>query len=564
MSSLLAGQSGNRLVIENPSNRQMQNLSQRQETFSTWLKLAKKHESGKSPNPVAVKYCLQQAYFNSTDLAESFFNYSCDIIGRSKDGLTRDKRAQYFEFLTRPGRFKMVQAARGSWKSSICVCDYSSWCIGRDYIINGNSSERILLASEVQELARRNARWVLLNMRTKPYIYLAGDHKDSGKQGALPWGVWEMMSRYRSDPLLGDPTLMPMGSSSERTGFHFDKVICDDLEAQRSSATRDMIENIWDFYRLLHSILDPNGQMIIVCTRWHEDDIYRRIEDENEFVADDEKFDILILPACDEEFKNLNFPNVLDEKKLRSIKRKQGTYIYSCQYLLKPTPDEMRIFKSEWIKIWTPQMLNQYRLNVYTTADFAWTEVKKMDFRRGNPRSDYTVILTVAIDEAWNYIILDWFRDKCLPHAGITELYRQWKQHKAKLSIVQKYDVRGVGESIEQLGYELNEQMPVDYVAYGPDQGKAARITEMVQPRFEDLKVYLHPTMLEWFAKDELLDFPKAKHDDALDALCNVVKFGKPPPRTRMISKLTKEQREIEMLKAGIDPTAKDDEWMNF
>ena len=172
------------------------------------------------------------------------------------------------------------------------------------------------------------------------------------------------------------------------------------------------------------------------------------------------------------------------------------------------------------------------------------------------------MVLTVAIDEQWNYIIIDWFREKCSTHAGIVELYRQWEQHKSKLSIVQKYDVRGVGETIEQVGYELGKQMPIEYVAYGPDSGKIARIEEMVQPRFEDLKVWLHPTMLDWFVKDELLDFPKAKHDDALDCLCNVVKWGKPPPRSKIKRNLTKEQREIEMLKAGKDPTEREDDWM--
>jgi predicted phage terminase large subunit-like protein len=401
-----------------------------------------------------------------------------------------------------------------------------------------------------------------MNLQRAEYKYLAGDHKDRGRLNTLPWGVNEMISKFRDDPTLGDPTLMPMGSSTERTGFHFDKILCDDLEAARSSATRDMIENIWDFYRLLHSILDPLGQMIIVCTRWHEDDIYRRIEKENEHLEGEEKFDIMIHPACEEDFTDLRFPNILDEKQLRSIKKKQGTPIFSCQYLLQPTPDSMRIFKGEYIKVWTPQMLTQARLHIYTTADFAFTEVRKSDFKRGETHYDYTVILTVAIDEQWNYIVIDWFREKCTPHTGIIELYRQWEQHKAKLSIVQKYDVRGVGESIDQVGYELGKQMPIDYVAYPPDSGKVGRIKELVQPRFEDKKVYLHPTMVTWFANEEMLDFPKAKYDDGLDALCNIIRFGKPPPRVRVMNQLTKEQKEIELLKAGVDPTEQEDDWM--
>ncbi len=533
-----------------------------QGNFSEWTRRAKLEKRKANPSQAKIKYCLQRAYFDSDDLAESFFNYSCDVAGRKKDGLVKDRRYDFALFMQKPGRYKMVQASRGSWKSSLCIVDYATWSIARDFFLNHESRERILLAREVQDLARRNSRWIMMQMQKSEYKYLSGDHRDRGRLNTLPWGVHEMMSKFRSDPTIGDPTLMPMGSTTERTGFHFDKILCDDLEAQRSSATRDMIENIWDFYRLLHSILDPKGQMIIACTRWHEDDIYRRIEKENEHLSLDEQFQIITIPACNEDFTGLNFPNVINEKQLRSIKKKQGSLIFSCQYLLNPMPDDARVFKAEYIKVWTPQMLNQARLHVYTTADFAFTEVRKSDFRRGTAKYDYTVIITVAIDEQWNYIVLDHFREKCSPHTGITELYRQWEQHKAMLSIVQKYDVRGVGESIDQVGYELGKQMPIDYVAYPPAGGKEGRIRELVQPRFEDKKVYLHPTMVKWFAEEEMLDFPKAKYDDCLDAICNVIRFGKPPPRVRIMSQLTKEQKEIEMLKAGVDPMESEDDWM--
>jgi len=520
-------------------------------SFTSWVSRANKLAKSKGADNNIVKYCLQRAYFDSDDLAESFRMYSQDICGRKLDS---DRRLEFFPFCTSGKRNKMIQAARGSWKSSICVVDYATWRHGRDFLISDyESRNRTLFASEVLELARRNMRWALRIMRSKRYMDLVGDHKAREKEG-FPWGVQEMVSAYRKDTTLGDPSMMPMGANAERTGFHFDLILCDDLEAERSSATSDMIENCWDFFRLLFSILDPKGEIQLVGTRWHSDDIYARIEEENETMDDDEKFDILKIPAKDPETKELNFPAILSEKKLDTLKKRQGNVIFSCQYDLNPVSDEDKVFDASWVKPIQPYMLQQNNMHTYVTADFAWTVVKKQDFRRGRIRSDWTVILTVSIDEDWNYIITDWFRDRCSTWDAVGELYRQWEVNKAKMVILQKYDSRGVSETLEQYGYDRGLHMPVEWIAYPPEGGKAARIANLVQPRFKDKKVYMAPNMIQWILQDEVLDFPRAKHDDALDALCNVIKMGKPPARTKLKHRLTREQREVKLLKAGIDP----------
>ena len=537
-----------------PKNRRGM-LGVQKGSYSEWKKRAEQLKAKKA-DALLVKYCLQKSYFDSTDLAESFFRFSTNVVGRE---IEPDERIKFFAFITNPKKYKMLQAARGSWKSSICVVDFTAWLIARDYFIhNGVSNIRIALASETLNLARRNVRAVIRLMRKPSYIYLGGDHKAKTTE-KKPWGVCFMMSDYRPASGLFDPTLMPMSIDTEATGFHFDYILGDDVEAERSSATREMIENVMEYIRLLYSIMDPRGHFYMTCTRWHEHDAYSQIEKENEFIEDkDEVYDILKIPACDDDFSNLRFPSILDEKKLRSLARKQTKSIFSSQYLLNPRAEEDKVFKGEWLKSINAQMFNQ-KLNRYITADIAFTERSTSFGRRDHMQAAYSVVLTVAVDERWNYFVEDYFREQCAISLVVKEIYKQWQEHEAICAIMQKVDARGIREAIEQEGYNKNLFLPVEWVAYPGDfvqenPSKIARIATLCEPRFRNGHIFLHPGMMEYFAKEEYLDFPHTKYKDTLDALCNVIKFGRPPSRTRFKSNASQEQRDVRLLKMGYDP----------
>jgi hypothetical protein len=499
-----------------------------------------------------IRYCYQKAYLDSSNLAESFYHYSREIVGR--DIPDNDGRMRFFAYMTNPKHNKMIQAARGSWKSSICVADYITWLIARDLFLNGESKLRILLASEVDNLATRNLRWARIIMTwRKEFHALAGDHRES-KRGGANWGDSGIMSRFRRDPSVVENTVWAMGRDSEATGFHADYIICDDLQALRGSTTRDQIDKCHDFYRLLLSILDPKGYMSIVCTRWHYDDIYSRIEEENEDLDKDEQFAILKIPAVDPETKKLNFPDILSHKKLKALRRRQSTYIFSCQYMLDPVPDEERRFKPGYKQYIKPFQLTQPKLNKWVTADFAWTEVRRQDYSR-QVTQDFTVIMTVAVDERWNYIVIDWFRQRCSKFAAITELYRQYNSHTAISVALQKFDRAQIADAIEQHGHERGQFLPIDWVTYPPTMSKMSRIETILEPLCRDLKLFIpddHMSCgkMDWLFDDELLDFPKMRYADGADALCNVAHIAKPPSQTKIKSKFTKEQMEVRRLKS--------------
>jgi phage terminase large subunit-like protein len=507
-----------------------------------------------------IRYCLQRAYLDSNDLSDSFYNFAKDIVGYPD--LDNNNHIKMCETIAGPEKYSLLLACRDTFKSSLACAAYPSFIVGRDYFLNGETSTvRILLASEVMALAKRNLTWAKQIMDWDPrgtFKLLCGDHR-----GQTGWTWSEILSRHRVDPRIGGPTIGHAGIDSDKTGFHYDYIICDDIQAERQSSSREQIDVVWNFYQLLFSLLEKQPRkigvkLLVVGTRWHYDDLYQRIETGNQAEPDETKFKITYLPDKDPKTGALNFPDRLSQKVLDDMLRKHGASHFACQYRLNPIAEEERIFKKKWVNFAKPQMYNQ-KLNVYTSGDFAYTEYNLKAVSRRNRDADYTVIFTVGVDERWNYVFMDWFRERVSKRKAIEELYRQAMAHKSRLVILQKYDRSQIADVVEQVGFDLRDEDPTmrvivpEWVGYPPRQKKEDRIKTMLQPLFQGSKVFLMPNM-QWWVDSEVLDFPKARHDDGLDCFANIAKIAKPPAKRKMSKNINPVWLHCQRLEAGLDP----------
>ena len=392
-----------------------------------------------------VNYCLARAYTSSETPAEAFYHFCHDILGYTD--MYYDFHMPICEFVVDPARFKMLQACRGSFKSSIATYGYILWKMALEYTDTGVVNTRYLIACENMTLALkflRNVKQVCEKNRL--FIELFGNHVPV-KNDTQRWTDYQLTSKFKTDWRKAEPTVSPIAIDADRTGFHVDEVVCDDLETERNSASRDQIDNCWTFYRLLHSIREPKtGTMLIVSTRWHYDDIYQRILDRNATSKEGFRYKTLIKPAVENE--KLTCPTLYSWDTLEELRHEQGSYIFSCQYLLNPVPESERTFKKSWIKYSTPQHFTQQKMRTFTGADFAFTEQSMID--AGEIRkADYTVIFTVCIDEGWNFIFKDWFRKRCSKLEGVAELFRQCGAHGSLMGALQKYDRSQMSDIID-------------------------------------------------------------------------------------------------------------------
>ena len=136
--------------------------------------------------------------------------------------------------------------------------------------------------------------------------------------------------------------------------------------------------------------------------------------------------------------------------------------------------------------------------------------------------ADPSVVLPVAIDKDDNHYILPYYRARVTPMdfgAKVLEWYETYKPRNT---------------SVEATGYQemlrdyLRKQrfIPGLEVKYQPRDRKSVRL-ESLQPRFAQHKVFLMTHMTEMV--DELLMYPRGKHDDILDAYWYALRRVHPP-----------------------------------
>src|SRR5439155_14826587 len=158
----------------------------------------------------------------------------------------------------------------------------------------------------------------------------------------------------------------------------------DPIKGRTAAESKNNRERVWNWFNDdLHTRLEPNGSIILIQTRWHEDDLAGRLLKEAE--SGGEKWDVISLPAlaeaddplgrkegeplCEERF---------DRETLLAKKAKMGSYSFSALYQQTPTPVEGCLFKRGWfsrIVDFVPSGLRWFRgydlaVSTKTSADY--------------------------------------------------------------------------------------------------------------------------------------------------------------------------------------------------
>lgn len=220
----------------------------------------------------------------------------------------------------------------------------------------------------------------------------------------------------------------------------------------------------------------------------------------------------------------------LEELKSKRDAFKEAGYIrmYYQEYECKLIPGEDALFRKEYIQYYSDEAKIELRdddpylvfpngvwlpVNIYMGIDPASSV---------SQTADYSTIVPVAVTKSHEIYVLDYFRKRVSPLALVEAIEFWYNRFHPRLTTIES---TGYQEMLRQYmrtrifipGLEIKER---------PRESKSNRL-EMLQPYFAQHKVFLKKSQVELY--DELLLFPKSKHDDILDGLYYACKRIKPP-----------------------------------
>jgi predicted phage terminase large subunit-like protein len=305
---------------------------------------------------------------------------------------------------------------------------------------------------------------------------------------------------------------MARGVGSPPTGTGFSLIVIDDPIKRREDAeSAGNREGIWDWYSNdLYTRLEPGGAIVLVMTRWHEDDLGRQAVE-----SEPGRWTVLKLAAIAEEDDPIGrkpgealWPERYDAQDLERIRTvlsvKDGQRAWMSLYQQNPTPREGVFFKTREIEIidadQVPKMKRKAR---------AW------DMAATAGGGDYTCGVLLGVDEDERYYVLDVKRGQWATDERNSKIKETAKQDGRSVRIRGPQDPSAAGKDAALVftrllaGYAVKTE-PVS----GSKELRADPFSAQVNAG--NVRILRG----EWNSAflDELRSFPLGRHDDQVDA----------------------------------------------
>lgn len=295
-------------------------------------------------------------------------------------------------------------------KSMLASEFFPAWYLGR------NPDHYVVTATYAQELADDFGRKVKNQIEDPafqlifPGVGLADDSKSAkrfhieGQTGGYEHSLSQRGAFYA------------VGVGGPLTGRGAHLLLIDDPVKNREEAESEIIrKKTKDWYTsTAYTRLMPGGRIIIIQTRWHEDDLSGWLLSEHQH----EGWSVLNLPAIDEAGEAL-WPDQYNVETLERIRLAIGPRDWSALYQQRPSPESGDYFRREWIhsaeKLPPPETLK-----VYGGSDYAVTD----------DGGDYTCHVVVGIDPDERVWLLDLWRKQASSEEWVEtfcDLVAKWK-----------------------------------------------------------------------------------------------------------------------------------------
>lgn len=415
---------------------------------------------------------------------------------------------------------KLIQLPRNSFKSSVMQA-FICWLLWH------NQDLRIMIDSETlgnAKLYLAGVKDLIQNSETMRQVCVDEEGNYVLEPNySLAGGCVEdqIILLHRRKVGLKEPSVFCSGVDNARTGMHPDVIIMDDLVSERNVTTENQLQKVEDHYKYSLSLLEIGGGcLFVIGTRYHMADLYGKL-------IEGKTLDTLVRPAISAE-GDLYFPARLTDDFLKQMKKEQGSYIYSCQYMLDPVNPEDAIFKREFIQYIDEMEIRGNVCERYITVDPAVSQ---------SERSDYTVIMVTGVDPEKKRYVERVIRKRMLPNELINTLFEVVGETKH----IKKVGIEAVAFQKALIYFVKNEMRRRNHyfnlIELKADKDKIRR-AQMIQPAWENGDYYLNRNECKELVR-ELMEFPMSEHDDTVDAMAYVEQLLKPVNSKKQVNPYT-------------------------
>lgn len=350
-----------------------------------------------------------------------------------------------------------------------------------------------------------------------------------------------------------------VGVGAGIAGFGAGLIVIDDPVRNRADAeSKTYRDRVWEWFSDdIYTRMEPNAAIILIQTRWHEDDLAGRLL--KEMADGGEAWEVISLPALAEGIQGsdstpvnsqvgkaalapptespataggskLPFqalenaegergrerdalgrmpgqalcPERYNEEALLKIRRKLGSYSFSALYQQRPTPVEGGRFKREWFR----------KIVDHAPANLQWK--RGYDLAVSTKTSaDYTASFRCAKDAQGFLYIADGFRKRIE--------YPDQRRFAIEKMKTEKNTEHGFEEALHGKAFlqDLRRESGLARYAFRGvrvDTDKLTRALAWLNLAEEGKVILVRGAWIDEFV-DEVCQFPAARHDDQVDAV---------------------------------------------
>lgn len=392
-------------------------------------------------------------------------------------------------------------------KSELCSRWFPAWYVNRF------PNKRIMLCSYEADFASswgRKARDILENHSQDLRVRVS-----SASSAAARWDL-------ASTP----GGMVTAGVGGPITGKGADVLLIDDpvknAEDARSAVMR---ESAWQWWTTTaYTRLEPNASVIVIMTRWHEDDLVGRI-----LAEERDKWTVINLPAVAEEGDPLGrepgealCPERYPIEELDAIRSTIGSDAFASLYQQRPNPEGGGRFKKMYFKYWVGRN-DEAGNNFYQLID----PDGPLLVRRDECWRFVTCDLALSLKQKADYTVMSVW--DVVPHTNPQRLVLVHRERVRVEGPDHLPMLRRIDEQFKPLFLGIEEGMFGSQVIQSavregllvkkltPEKDKWAR-AETASIMCTNGQVYF-PRSARWLSEweGELLAFPNAPHDDQVD-----------------------------------------------